>query len=159
MGIDFSFYSVWKCLDDAILYFIAVSNCWFYFRTIYGRMKTQLCGFMDLVPEQCLPFPLVRITVSKGRTNNLVDSDKLSSLRNNMGLWDIRTFTIPRQVYHWTANSKLSGTRLWEGLRVNNPSSRNRFGKTATNRLSVSYSSGQSEVPLWSGINLLMKYY
>ena len=130
-------------LDDAISYYIAVTLhgfffFFFFFLTIYSRMKTRRCGFMGLVPEQCLLFPLVHITTSKGRINNLVDSGKVNSLHNNLGHWDTRTSTIPRRVCHWMANSKHSGMHLWEALKVNSPSSRNRYGKTATNRLSVS---------------------
>lgn len=115
------------------------------FWTIYSRMKTRQCGFMVLDPGRCLLFPPARITASKGRINNRVDSGKHNSLHNNLGLWDIRTFTIPRRACRWMGSSKRSGKHLWEGLKVNSRSSRNRYGKTATNRGRVFPSSGQSE--------------
>lgn len=106
------------------------------FPLCHSRMRTQPCGFMVRAPGQCLLSRLAHTMVSRGKISNMVDSDKASSLRSNLGPSVIRISTTHRQGYLWNISNKIQGMHPMHPLvahKANPLSSPNRYGKTVTN--------------------------
>ena len=101
---------------------------------VFGRMRTQPCGFTGLVPEQCHPFQAAPITVYRDRLSRLLDTVRLSSRHRitEVLITQISTFLRPASL--WTISSKTLETGPSVALKANNlQGSPNRYGKTATN--------------------------